>query len=239
ALMDAKRNLNRTKIENMKVPVILSPKGTINFILSPISKAVNAETYQYGRSFLLGKKNQVIGSDLFNIYDNALITGRIGSRPFDGEGVPCKNKNIIDKGKFLETGLLHNSYTAGKDNTESTGNASRSSYNSIPTIGSTNLIMESGEYSKEEMFESVQKGVYIEYTGDSPNIATGDFSGLILHGNLIVDGQLKQPLNETMFGINLMELFSKIEAVSKQRSIYGSYEAPYVKIEQVQIIGSS
>jgi len=237
ALKDAKRNLNRKKIKKMKIPIILTPKGTISLILRPIASAINGENFQYQRSFLVNKRDQIIGSQYLSIEDNGLIDGAVGSSIFDGEGVPCKNKKIIDQGKFLKNGLLHNSYTSGKEGVESSGNASRNSYSSIPSIGITNFIMSSGDFSLQEILQEVKKGILFDYTGDSPNITTGDFSGLILHGNLIENGEIKEPLNETMIGINLLNLFQNIEAISKEFDIYNSFQAPYVKIKDVQIIG--
>ena len=238
ALEVAKRNLNRKKIKSMTVPVILTPKGTIQLILRPIASAINGETFQYKRSFLVDKRNEVVGSKYLNIDDNGIIDGAVGSAIFDGEGVPCKNKKIFESGKFLKTGLLHNSYSAGKEGVESTGNASRYSYSSIPSISTTNLIMQNGEMSIEEIREDVKQGILFDYTGDSPNISTGDFSGLILHGNLIINGEVKEPLNETMVGINLLDLFKNIDAVSREYKIYGSLQAPYVRVKNVQIIGA-
>ncbi|MFX1409334.1 MAG: TldD/PmbA family protein [Promethearchaeota archaeon] len=237
ALQKAKRNLNRIKTKSMKVPLFLTPLGTINLILNPIASAINAETFQYKRSFLLGKKGEIIGSDYLNIEDNALIDGAIGSASFDGEGVPCKNKMIFQNGKFLKNGLLHNSYTAGKEDIESTGNASRNSYSSIPSIGISNFILKPGDFSKNEIVSDIKEGILLDYTGDSPNISTGDFSGLILHGNLIKNGVIKEPLNETMFGINLLDLFKNIDAVSQEFKIYGSFQAPFVRVEGVRVIG--
>ena len=239
ALKDAKRNLNRVKVKNMKVPLVLTPKGTISLILMPISSAINGETFQYKRSFLVDKRNEIIGAESLNIEDNALIDGLTGSFSFDGEGVPCKNKKIFENGKFLKGGLLHNSYTAGKEGIESTGNASRRSYSSVPSIGISNFILKPGDISKEDIISGVKDGIILDYTGDSPNIATGDFSGLILHGNIIKNGEIKESLNETMFGINLLELLKNIEAISREFKIYGAYQAPYVKIKSVQIIGSA
>jgi len=221
----------------MNVPLILTPWGTVSLILRSITAAINAETFQYKRSFLVGKRGETIGSELLNIHDNALIDGAAGSASFDGEGFPCKNKQIIENGKFLKSGLLHNTYTAGKEGVESTGNAHRSSYTDVPSISNTNFILPSGNFSKDEIFNDVKKGILLDYTGDSPNISTGDFSGLILHGNLIENGELVHPLNETMVAINLLDLFKKIDAVSREIKTYGSYQAPFVRIKDVQILG--
>ncbi|MDX1798871.1 MAG: TldD/PmbA family protein [Candidatus Lokiarchaeia archaeon] len=237
ALEDAKRNLNRKKINKMKAPVILTPKGTISLILRPVAAAINADTFQYKRSFLVDKRNEKIGSEYLNIEDNGLIPGAAGSQIFDDEGVPCKNKKVIERGIFLKNGLLHNSYTAGKEGVKSTGNASRGSYASMPSIGITNFIMKPGDLTFDEMISDIKNGILLNYTGDSPNISTGDFSGLILHGNLIQNGEIKEPLNETMIGINLIDMFQKIDAISKDYRIYGAFHAPWVRISSVNIIG--
>ncbi|MFO8017228.1 MAG: TldD/PmbA family protein [Promethearchaeia archaeon] len=238
ALKKAKRNLNRIKIKNMRAPLILTPTGTINLILRPLASAINGETFQYKRSFLVGKRKKKIGVDALSITDDALIDGAVGSDIFDAEGVPGQSQTIIKNGKFLKTALLHNSYTAHKAGVKSTGNASRSSYKGIPSISSTNFKMEPGDYGQEEIIEEVKKGILLDYTGDSPNITTGDFSGLILQGNLIENGEISKPLNETMIGVNLLDLFQKIEAISDQQKVYGKFFAPWVKVREVQIIGS-
>jgi len=238
ALKNAKKNLNRKKIKTKKMPIVLTPKGTINLILSPIASAINAEQFQYKRSFLVDKREKRIGSEHLDLEDNALINGGIGSSIFDGEGVPCKNKKIIENGIFLRSGLLHNSYTAGKEGVESTGNASRRSFSSVPSIGISNLILQPGTIPFEEIIKDVKEGILLNSTGDSPNISTGDFSGLISQGNLIKNGEVKQALNETMFGINLLDLFKNIDAVSKNYRVYGSFKAPYVRVKDVHIIGS-
>ncbi|MFX1498415.1 MAG: TldD/PmbA family protein [Promethearchaeota archaeon] len=239
ALDCAKRNLNRKKVTSGRFPIILTPRSVISFILRPLASAINAETFQYKRSFLVDKRGENIGSKLLNIEDNALIDGAVGSASFDGEGVPCKNKKVIDQGMFLHSGLLHNSYTAAKEGVENSGNAIRNSYSSLPSIGVSNFILQPGKSSKDELIREIKEGIYLDYTGDRPNISTGDFSGLILQGNLIKNGELLDPLNETMFGINLLDLFNHIEEISKEIKIYGPYQAPYVKIADVQIIGSA
>ncbi|GAG29598.1 unnamed protein product, partial [marine sediment metagenome] len=52
-----------------------------------------------------------------------------------------------------------------------------------------------------------------------------------------INGEIKEPLNETMIGINLMDLFKNIDAISKEYKIYGAFQAPYVRVKDVQIIG--
>jgi len=239
ALKKAKRNLKRKRVRKMRVPLVLTPQGAISLILRPLSLAINAETFQYKRSFLVGHRGEKIGSKLMNIEDNGVIDGATGSSICDDEGIPNKNKKIIEKGKFLKYGLLHNSYTAAKEGIESTGNALRSSYSSPPGIGVNNFIFLSGDSFKQDIIKEISRGILLDYTGDSPNISTGDFSGLILQGNLIKNGEITHPLNETMVGINLFDLFNNISAVSKESKTYGKYSAPYIKVDNVNVIGSA
>ena len=238
ALKKAKLNLNRKKIKKINLPLILSPQGTISLILKPLAAAINAESYQYNRSFLVGLRGEIIGSEHLNLEDNALYDRAVGSSSFDGEGVPCQNKKIITKGFFHKNGLLHNYYTANKEGVKSTGNAARSSYTSVPQIGISNFELKPGNLSKDDLFDGIKYGILLNYTGDRPNLTTGDFSGLILQGNIIKNGEIKDPLNETMLTINLLNLFKKIEVISKDSMTYGSFQAPYVKINEVQIVGS-
>jgi len=236
---NAKMFLYRRKIKSMRCSLVLTPLGTKELILKPIASAINAESFQYNRTFLVGKRGKEIGPSCLNIIDDALIDGAIGSSNFDDEGVPCKTKDIFLNGIFLNSGLLHNWYTANKENIESTGNAYRSSYSSKPSIDITNLILKPGDVSKDELISTVKKGVLLNYTNDKPNISTGDFSGLVLQGNLIENGKISTALNETMVGINILDLLKNIQQVSREFKIYGSYRAPWVKVKDVQIIGSA
>jgi len=67
------------------------------------------------------------------------------TKSFDGEGVACKYKKVIDKG-VLKT-YFHNLKTAKKDGVETTGNASKSSYKSPIDISPSNFYIEKGDKS--------------------------------------------------------------------------------------------
>jgi len=64
-----------------------------------------------------------------------------GAAPFDAEGVPTRRTELLSAG-VLE-GFLHNTYTALRGDTRSTGNAVRG-YRSSPGVGTTNLFVEPG-----------------------------------------------------------------------------------------------
>ena len=50
--------------------------------------------------------------------------------------------------------------------------------------------MQPGNTSKDEMIKDIKEGIILDSTGDSPNMVTGNYSGLIMHGNLIKNGEI-------------------------------------------------
>ena len=88
---------------------------------------------------------QKVASELVTIIDDGKMEGGILSAPFDGEGVPTSKKLLLEKGVLKQ--FLHNTYTAAKANTQSTGNGTRGTYRSTPGVGTTNFYLAPGDLS--------------------------------------------------------------------------------------------
>ena len=226
----AVKSLDNVSPEKGKYPVIIEPTGLGAFIGFLVSSAANAENVQYKRSFLAGKLGQRIAGENVNIYDDGTIPGLSGSTEFDGEGVHTRKVPIIENG--ILKNYLHNSYTAAKAGVESTGHAARS-YSSVPYIGAHNIVIEKG-IKKEELLD-VKKGILLKYTGDLPNLANGEFSGLILSGFLIENGEITKGLKQTMCGIHLLDLINNIDAVGDDVRDVGGLYTPSIRIKRALI----
>lgn len=231
----AKRGLKRHSMQSGEYPIILSPLAVASFLINPLTSAINAEMVQNQSSFLANDLNQKIGSELLTIHDEPHITGKIGTESFDAEGKATKPITIVKNGELKE--FYHNTLTASKFKTISNGHASRSSYSTGIGIGNYNLIMENGSKSFKNMISDVKHGIFFEYSGDSPNYVSGDFSGLIMTGYVIENGELGPALLETLISINLKDAFQKIIEISKERIWVDEILAPYVKIDPVVISG--
>ena len=229
----ALRGLKKSPIETGDYPIILSPIATANFLVDPILAGINAESVQNNMSFLCNKLNQQIGADLLTVEDNPHINGQIGTQSFDDEGVATRPMKIIEKGFLKE--LYHNSFTAGKADCESNGHATRAGYAGRVMISNHNVQMEAGSRKKDDIIAEIKKGIYFDYTGDSPNAITGDFSGLIMHGYVIEDGQIGDALLETLIGINLLDAYKRIEIISKERQWVDENYMPWVKLSSATI----
>jgi len=229
------RGLNKVSVETGKYPILLSPLAVAFFLIDPISKAINSEAVQHQMSFLADHLHTEIGAPSFTLIDDPYIPGKVSTTAFDCEGSATKPITIIDKGVLNE--FYYNSFTAGREGIETNGHASRSHYASNLGISNHNLIMSEGKESWEDILAGIKKGIYFDYTGDSPNYITGDFSGLILTGCLIEDGEITKSLSEALIGINLLDAFKQIETISKERMWIDEAYVPWVKLSNATISG--
>ncbi len=234
------KGLKQTKIDTGDLPVVWDPLA-FGFVLSTaIGDGTNAEGVQRKRSYLAGRLGEKIGSEALTIVDDPTVKWAVGSYAFDGEGTPAFAKPLVKKGVLKS--YLHDSYTAGKDSVESTGNSSRGgimwSFRRPPAISSSNLVVAEGDSSVQEMLEETRKGVYLRITYDHPNLATGEFSGLMMESFKIDKGELGESIQQATIGIGLFELFSRIDMVGDEsRDVFG-VNTPAIRISKAKIAGS-
>ena len=231
----AVRMLGARRIGTGQLPVILDPYVATNFI-GVLSPALSAESVQKGKSFLAGKVGKRIGGELTIIDDGTLENG-IASAPFDGEGVPCSRTVLVENG--ILNGYLYNTYTARREGVASTGNSTRSSFNSTPEVGSTNLFIQPGRIKQQELMTGIRDGLYItEVMGmHTANPISGDFS-VGAAGLRITDGKLDYPVRGIAIAGNLANLLEAVEGVADDLTFFGSKGAPSVYVGKLAISGA-
>jgi PmbA protein len=229
----ARRSLKKATIETGKYPVLFSPSGVDQFFVDSLVAAMNAESIQNHLSFLASHRNTQIADPKFTLRDEPHLPGRISSAAFDDEGTMTRPLVMIDHGKFQE--IYHNCLTAGREGVVSNGHASRGGYNAPVRISSHNVTIDPGNTAWQDMLAGIKKGVYFHNTGDSPNMITGDFSGLVMTGFLIEDGELGPALQETMVGINIITALKQLGGISKERKWRGNTNLPWIVVEDVSI----
>ena len=245
----AVRSLFGRKMKTATLPVVLDPIAAAIVFLEAIMPGVDAENIQYKRSYLCERLGEKIGSDLFTVVDDGTYAGGVGSLSFDAEGTPSQETMILERGVLK--GYLYDSYTAGKEGKGSTGNALRVASGSIfpdyrgrPAIGVRNLIVKPGKGTIEDLISEVDNGILLRATWDRPNIATGEFSGLISDGYKIEDGEVKYATRQTNIGIHMTDFYKQITAVAADsRQIYlpsrpYSIITPAVMVEKVTVSGA-
>jgi len=165
-----------------------------------------------GQSFLIDKIGSEVASEKFTLVDDPTVEGSYGARAFDDEGVPAR-KNILVGGGILKT-YLHNSTTAKKFETETTGNAGL--IEPLPW----NLVVEPGDKTFEDMLAEIDDGIYV--TNDwylrYQNYQTGDFSTIPRDGIFeIRHGRIEKPVKELRMSDNMLRIFRNIRELSRSR----------------------
>ncbi|MCJ7459123.1 MAG: TldD/PmbA family protein [candidate division Zixibacteria bacterium] len=227
------RMLGSKKIDTQKVPIIFDPFTSSGF-LAGLSYGVNGDLASKNSTFLARRLDQKVGSELLNVWDDGSLPKGLGSRPFDGEGTPTQRKKVFDNG-VLKT-FLHNSYSARKMKTISTGNASRG-YDSIPRISALNFYLENGQTDPAEIIRSVKKGFYVtDLAGFGMNIVSGDYSQMA-EGLWIEDGVLTFPVSQVTIAGTILEMLNGIELVGNDLTFRGSISAPTLKFSEMVVSG--
>ena len=212
---EAASMLGASKPESRTCPVVLSERVTASFA-GFIGGAVSADDVQRGRSPFADRLGDELASPAYVLADDGIDPGGLASAPFDGEGTPRERTPLIAEGKLLA--YLHDSYTARRGGTRSTGNAARSSYRSAPSVSPSNLVLGPGELTLEQLLERTGDGVYItEVAGlhSGVNPVTGRYS-VGASGRAIRGGELGEPLREFTIAGDLLGTLAAVQAVGSE-----------------------
>ena len=220
-------------IQGGNMQLVIAPQAMEQLLGRGLVPAVNAREVQDGKSYLANSMGSTIAPSFLDIVDDALIEGGVGSRSFDGEGNPSKRTTIVDSGIF--TSHLHDSYSSSRAQVENTSNASRSSYQSLPMISQSNLMVNPGHGSRDDLVKEIDEGVLCRFTLDTPNMVTGELSAMIMEGFYIRKGEIQHALKNTLFGTTMQSLLKSINAVGSDVEQRGSVITPSVVVDSVKI----
>lgn len=219
-----------------KYDIIFDPLffGSVtNYTLGPTS-AFNVEA---GLSFFKDKIGEKVAPEDFTLID----TGKgLYPRRFDDEGVATDENRIIENGVYKT--YLHNTSTAVKFKTKTTGNAG------LFAPESWNFEVEAGDHGKDELFNDFT-GLYLTNTWYTrfQNYMTGDFSTIPRDAIFYYEnGELKESWKDIRVSDNMLRIYKNIAALSKERQMvkwwYEVQEpgiAPFVLAKDVNITRST
>jgi PmbA protein len=237
---EASSMLGATKPESRNCPVVLSDRVAASFA-GFVGGALSADEVQRGRSPFADRLGDEVASEALRIADDGTDPGGLASAPFDGEGTPRGRTPLLGGGKLLA--YLHDSYTARRGGAVSTGNAARASYRSPPSVSPSNLMIEPGELSLDELLERTGDGVYVtEVAGlhSGVNPVTGRYS-VGATGKAIRGGELAEPLREFTIAGDLISTLAAVQAVGSEARwvpFGGSVHSAPILVGEMAIGGS-
>ncbi|MCC6227267.1 MAG: TldD/PmbA family protein [Microthrixaceae bacterium] len=204
AVERATRLLGGAKPASGRLAIVLEPR-LVGSLLGLVSGMLDGDSVLKGRSPFAGRVGEKIASPLLSVADDPTRSESLGAESWDGEGLACRRNPLISGGVL--DGFLHNSYTARRSATSSTGSAMRGP-RSLPGVGARVLVMEPGERSFEQLVESVDLGLFVgSFAGlhSGVNPVSGDFS-VGVDGVMIRGGSLAEAVREATIASTLQRL---------------------------------
>jgi PmbA protein len=226
--------------ESRRCPVVLDAFVAASFV-GFIGAMLSADAVQRGRSLFAGREGDDVADAVLRLADDGTDPDGAASAPFDGEGTPTRRTGLIEGGRLL--GFLYNSRTARRAGRATTGNASRGSYRTPPSVGTTNLIVEPGDRDLAGLVGQAGDGLYVSdvaglHSGVNP--VSGTFS-VGASGRLIEGGVLASPVREITIASDLVSMLKSVRSVGSEARwvpFGGSVKAPPILVGEMAISGS-
>ena len=226
--------------ESRRCPVVLDAFVAASFA-GFIGGMLSADAVQRGRSLFAGKLGEEIAAAELRLADDATDPDGLASAPFDGEGSPTRRNALIEDGRLAT--YLYDVRTARKDGRETTGSATRGSYRSPSSVGTSNLVLDPGTKSLDELCSEAGDGLFVTdvaglHSGVNP--VSGTFS-VGATGRLIEDGRLGRPVREITIASDLVSMLKAVRGVGSEARwvpFGGSVKAAPLLLEEMSVGGS-
>jgi len=226
--------LDPVMINTQKAAVIFD-RDIVRSLFGGVIAALDGERVLKGTSFLKDYHNRQFSSPLITVVDDGTVKRSLGSSPFDGEGVPTRRIMLIENG--VVKNFIYNAKAAKRAGVESTGNASRNSFSSLPGIGTHKIYLKSGDYSQDQIIANTKKGLLLrEVTGYGVDPVSGNFSGGA-SGLWIVNGKIAHPVKGVTIAGRALDILNSVDMTGNDMDVNRSFAAPTVRIAEMQIGG--
>jgi PmbA protein len=234
AVEKAVRSRNPRAIEPGEYPVILEEYAVAEILSYMAYLGFGALAVQEGRSFMSGRFGQPITGSNISIWDDGLDVSGL-PLPFDFEGVPKQRVDLIHNG--VAEAAVYDSYTAAKENKESTGHALPAPNTSGPLP--TNLFMQEGGASKEDMIAAMDRGLLVTrfHYVNPVHPLKAVLTGMTRDGTFwIENGEIAGPIKNLRFTQGVLEALSQVSMIGSTtkllRGFLGGIRAPALSIER-------
>jgi PmbA protein len=217
--------LGARRLATQKAPVLFVPEHARGLI-SPFVQAMGGTAQYRQSSFLLNGDGQRWFPDWMQMSERPHLKRRLGSAPFDSEGVNTRDRDWVVDG--VVNGYLLSSYSARKLKLKTTGHAS----------GVHNLLLKSNAGSLSELIQQMGRGLVVtELMGQGVNAITGDYSRGAA-GFWVENGEIQYPVNEITIASNLKDMYQRIVAIGNDIDQRGSILCGSIWIDEMTIAGN-
>ena len=224
--------LDPGRLKSGPMPVVFDPRvaGTL---VGHLLGAMSGTAIARRASFLLDRLDEQLFDSAVVIAEEPHRRRGLSSRPFDGEGLPTRARNLVEGGRL--TGWLMDSASARQLGLAPTGHAARG-HGGAPGVTTSNVHLAAGTASPAELMADIRDGVYVnELIGQGVNGVTGDYSRGAA-GFRIVDGQLAGPVSQFTIAGNLLAMFRALTPAN-DLEWYRALNVPTIRVDGMTIAG--
>ena len=205
--------LDAPMVKGGTYPVILDPELAGVFIHEAFGHLSEAdfvyENPQAREMMTLGRR---FGKPVLNVGDNGAAPGLRGTLPFDDEGTPTGDTELIKEGILV--GRLHSRETAAAMGERPTGNGRAISFRHQPIVRMTNTYIAAapGGGGFEDLIGDVKLGVYACGAFGGQTVLE-NFSFTAAYGRMIRDGQVAELVKDVVLAGNLFQTLDRIDHI--------------------------
>jgi PmbA protein len=215
------------------MPVVFDARVSSSLV-GHLLGAMAAPSIARRASFLLGREDGALFPGGIRIVEDPLRPRGLRSRPFDGEGVACVPRALVEDGRI--TGWLTNVASAAQLGLPLTGHASRGG-GGAPGVSPSNVDLLAGEETVEELIADIREGVLVDYLiGQGVNPVTGDYSRGAA-GRRIVNGRIEGPVAGFTIAGNLIDMFAELRAANDLEN-WRAINAPTLRVDAMTVAAS-
>jgi PmbA protein len=191
-----------------------------------------------GRSYLAGSIGETVAAPEVTVRDNPLRPEGPVRRMFDAEGSPTRDLALVENGVLAS--YLTDLSSAAKLGVPCGGNANRDSYDSRIEIGTTNLYMEPGPHSPDDILRATERGLMVTvlsgwWLGLSP--VTDTYSSAAM-GFWIEDGEIVHPVRGVSIGATLRDMLKSIDMIGNDLVFTAPTTTPTFRVAEMAISGT-
>ncbi|MGD2182090.1 TldD/PmbA family protein [Lusitaniella coriacea] len=195
----------------------------------------------------IDKKGEKIAHESLTAWDEGRTEDAFGSIDMDDEGMPTQRTLLI------ENGVLKNflSDRAGSMRTghPRTGSGRRQGYTHAAASRMRNTYIAPGNHNLEDLFASIDKGIYCKKMGGGSVGATGEFNFGVDEAYLIENGKISKPLKGAILIGEAKEIMNRISMCSNDLglaagfcgsvsgSVYVTVGQPHLKVDSITVGG--
>ncbi len=195
----------------------------------------------------MNKKGEKIAHESLTAWDEGLSTKAFGSIEMDDEGMPTQRTLLIEKG--ILKNFIADRAGSVRTGHPRTGSGRRQGFNYGAASRMRNTYIAPGDYKLDQLFDSIDKGIYCKKMGGGSVGATGEFNFSVDEAYLIEKGKLTKPLKGATLIGEAKEIMNKISMCSEDialaagfcgsvsGSIYVTVGQPHIKVDEITVGG--